>query len=59
MLVEIESLKVFDSRDKCEKFVPKIFDYLTRETGLKSEEIFTKLRDLDPMHVGANGRPMA
>ena len=59
MLVEIESIAVFKTEDSCTEFVPKIFDYLKKETSLKESEISTKFHDLEAFRVGSNSKTMA
>ena len=55
LFVEIESVAVFDTKEKCHKIVPEIFKYLQNETALKNDQIVTKFRDLQAHHVGSKG----
>ncbi len=39
LLVEVESLAIFESKDNCRKFMPPIFDYLQTETGCTKDQV--------------------
>ncbi len=58
LLLEVESIAVFKSAANCQRVVPKIFDYVQKETKLKQEEIITKFRTLEPHEVGSKGKTM-
>ena len=57
-LVEIDSIKVFQEKDDCIRYVPQISNFVQQETNLKQEEVVTIFRNLEAHHVGANGMTM-
>ena len=56
MLVKIESLEIFKSQENCEKFIPQIFGYLTKETDLKESEIITQFFETEHKQLGGQGK---
>ncbi len=56
--MEIASIGVFKTKENCDVFVPEIFGYLIKETGLKEDEIVTQFRCLEPHHVGSKSKTM-
>ena len=58
LLVEIESIGVFKKQEDCQKWAPKIFEFLVKETAFKEEEISAKFRDLEAFHVAAKAKTM-
>lgn len=39
MMVEVEALQVFDSKEDCHKFMPQIFGAVVNESGLGESDV--------------------
>ena len=53
--MEIRALKVFDSQECRRSHMSKMFEIVTRLSGLKQEQIHILLGPVDPFSLGVNG----
>ena len=53
--MEIRALKVFDSKEDCGNFIPKIFEKITKLSGLSKEQVHVLVGPVGPLHIGVNG----
>ena len=59
MMVEITAYGNFDQEDSCRAYVPKIFDFITSNTELSKEQIFTEFIKTEAHLLGARGNALA
>ena len=55
LMVEIQAIAVFDTKETCKLHAPKIFQALTKLSGQPQENIHVLLKPLEKHNVAVNG----
>lgn len=59
MMVEIVAYGNFDQEESCRTYVPKIFEFLTTNTDLTTDQIFTQFIKTEPHLLGVRGNALS
>ena len=59
MMVEITAYGNFDQEDSCRSYVPKIFDFITTNTDLTKEQVFTQFIKTELHLIGVRGNVLS
>ena len=59
MMVEITACGNFDQEESCRAYVTKMFDFITSNTELSKEQIFTEFIKTEAHLLGARGNSLS